>query len=155
MYQYDPPTRAAENVSAYIFQRLRKLGPVETLKLQKLMYYANAWSLADRESRLFDDPIQAWKHGPVVACLYPYHRGAVALSEWPLGDASQVDADTGKFIDGIVDTYGGLSGWALREMTHREKPWKDAWAGSKEGKILRVPLDDTVTAEYYRSLRSK
>ncbi|GHU75690.1 hypothetical protein AGMMS49992_20150 [Clostridia bacterium] len=36
------------------------------LRLQSLLFYAQGWSLVLRGEPLFDDPIEAWDHGPVV-----------------------------------------------------------------------------------------
>ena len=40
------------------------------LRLQKLLYYTQGWSLALRDKALFKDRIEAWAHGPVVKKLY-------------------------------------------------------------------------------------
>lgn len=153
MPTYDPPTQSVLDVSAYIFRRLRKLGNVEALKLQKLLYYCNAWSLVDRNQPLFVDEIQAWKHGPVVASIYPLHRGEIELAEWPYGAPDDLDGDQQLLIDSVIDTYGGLSGWRLRNLTHQERPWIDAWKVANEGQIMHVPIDGEITKDFYRSMR--
>lgn len=40
------------------------------LKLQKLLYYIQAWSLAIRGRIFFEGEFQAWVHGPVSPTLY-------------------------------------------------------------------------------------
>ena len=35
--------------------------PLTNLRLQKLLYYAQAWSLVLRESELFPEEIEAWR----------------------------------------------------------------------------------------------
>ena len=150
MSYYEQPTNAALNVSAYIFKRLRKLGPVESIKLQKLLYYCNAWSLAGRGYPLFQDEIQAWKHGPVIASIYPLHRGEIDLDRWPHGSPHDLSNDDQQLIDDIIDTYGGLSGWRLRNLTHQEAPWVDAWSKARQGEVLRVPIDHDVIRDFYR-----
>ena len=68
----------AERVADYIIRSAHESGELITnLKLQKLVYYAQAWHLALFDEPLFDDPIEAWVHGPVVSSLYskfPEHR---------------------------------------------------------------------------------
>src|SRR5690348_4499790 len=44
--------------------------PLTNLRLHKLLYYAQAWSLVLRESELFSDDLQAWRCGPVVPAVY-------------------------------------------------------------------------------------
>jgi len=155
MSNFADPSDSVLNVAAYIFDRLHKLGPVDAMKLQKLLYYCNAWSLADRGVPMFDDEIQAWKHGPVVASIYPLHRGRIDLESWPRGDAAALTPNDARFIDGIVDAYGGLSGWRLRNLTHQEAPWVEAWEDAGYGVRLGVPISPHSMATYYRGLRSQ
>ena len=152
MSNFENPTKAVLDVSAYIFKRLNKLGPVEAIKLQKLLYYCNAWSLADRHMPLFHDEIQAWKHGPVVASIYPLHRGKIDLTTWSYGRPEDLSTEDRELVDNVVDTYGGLSGWRLRNLTHQEKPWKEAWDKARQGEILRVPIDPEITGDFYRGM---
>lgn len=150
MSYYEEPTKSVLDVAAYIFQRLRKLGPVEALKLQKLLYYCNAWSLAGRGYPLFQDEIQAWKHGPVIASIYPLHRGEVELRKWRVGCPEDLSQQDQELVDDIVDTYGGLSGWRLRNLTHQEAPWIEAWNEAQQGIILRVPIRQETIRDFYR-----
>ena len=36
------------------------------LRLQKLLYYVQGWSLGERGRPMFREEIQAWRYGPVV-----------------------------------------------------------------------------------------
>jgi len=45
---------------------------MSNLKLQKLVYYAQGFHLAMENSPLFNEPIEAWEHGPV--CVPLYHK---------------------------------------------------------------------------------
>ncbi|MDY6802276.1 MAG: DUF4065 domain-containing protein, partial [Cyanobacteriota bacterium] len=51
------------DVAAYI---LKKLGPLSAMKLHKLLYYSQAWSLVWDEQPLFSERIEAWANGPVI-----------------------------------------------------------------------------------------
>lgn len=61
------------NVARYILER--KGGHMSTMKLQKLVYYTQAWSLVWDEKPLFDSRIEAWANGPIIPDLYDQHRG--------------------------------------------------------------------------------
>ena len=67
----------AHDVAAYI---LSKQGGLPAMKLQKLLYYAQAWGLVWDEEPLFGDRIEAWANGPVVKALYDSHRGQFKVS---------------------------------------------------------------------------
>ena len=43
---------------------------ITNLKLNKLMYYAQGWSLARLGKPLVQNDIQAWKYGPVIPAIY-------------------------------------------------------------------------------------
>jgi len=40
------------------------------LKLQKLLYYAQAWCIVLSGKSLFEDDFEAWSHGPVLPGIY-------------------------------------------------------------------------------------
>lgn len=104
---------------------------ISNLKLQKLLYYAQGFHLAETGRPLFDDPIAAWQHGPVVADVYHTFKefGGNALPM--LGDIRGIDPTTAQFLDEIYRVYGQFSAWKLSHMTHEEPPWKEARAGDK------------------------
>src|SRR5687767_401361 len=76
---------SAHDVAAYI---LMEHGPLSAMKLQKLVYYSQAWSLVWDDRQLFREPVEAWANGPVVRELYERHRGQFELHEWPWGNAA-------------------------------------------------------------------
>jgi uncharacterized phage-associated protein len=100
---------------------------ISSLKLQKLLYYAQGYYVAlHGVSRpLFVDRIYAWKHGPVVKTVYNHYAGfksgALPREKVP----ANLDSDAQEFLNEIYRSYGRYSAWALREMTHRERPWLD------------------------------
>ena len=54
---------------------------MSTWKLQKLCYYAQAWSLAWTEKSLFDEDFEAWANGPVCRELFYAHKGTFVVEE--------------------------------------------------------------------------
>lgn len=50
--------------------------PIDQMKLQKLLFYAHAWSLAERDEALLEEEIEAWPWGPVVRSIYEQTAGA-------------------------------------------------------------------------------
>lgn len=102
------------------------------LKLQKLLYYAQGHYLGAHRRPLFNDPIQAWAHGPVVPDVYhaykSYGRGAIDV-EQVLSDSFAWDdfRDVEEHLLSVWATYGQYSAWALREKTHQETPWVSAF----------------------------
>lgn len=102
---------------------------MSNLKLQKLLYYVQGFHLAIYDSPLFDEPIQAWKHGPVVPSVYEEYRvcgrDAIPCPEGVLDEIeSALTAEQLDLISDVYQEYGQYEASALRRMTHNEPPWK-------------------------------
>lgn len=136
------------DVAAYI---LKKQGKMTAMKLQKLLYYAQAWSLVWDDKPMFHARIEAWANGPVVRSIYDKHRGQFIVSDWP-GDSTGLTALERETVDAVLKTYGPKSSQWLSELTHRERPWIDARRGL--GPLDRGAREITHVAmvEYYGSL---
>jgi uncharacterized phage-associated protein len=117
---------SVHDVASYI---LHKQGSISTWKLQKLVYYSQAWNLAWNEEPLFDARIEAWANGPVVRELYRLHRKEYSVSRWPEGSGAKLTKAEKETIDWVLAGYGQLSGRQLSILTHNESPWKNAREG--------------------------
>jgi len=95
------------------------------MKLQKLVYYSQAWSLVWDEKPLFEEKIEAWANGPVVRELYERHRGMFKVPRWD-GDPEILTIDEKETVDSILGFYGRMCSQELSSLTHREDPWKNA-----------------------------
>lgn len=114
---------------------------MSNLKLQKLVYYAQGFSLALLGRRLFSEPIEAWQHGPVVPELYRKYRdcgsSAIPAAEY---NRQAFRRDELSLLEEVYEVYGQYSAWKLRELTHSEDPWVDNYA---EGSYSReIPLQE-------------
>jgi uncharacterized phage-associated protein len=114
------------DVAAYI---LKQQGSMSTWKLQKLVYYSQAWHLVWDEEPLFNEPIEAWANGPVVRALYNKHRGGFSVSKVQGGRVSNLTKSEKETIDAVLGGYGRLSGRQLSLLTHAEAPWRAAREG--------------------------
>lgn len=102
---------------------------LSNLKLQKLMYYAQGFHLALLGEPLFDEPIEAWEHGPVVPSLYHKFKQYGAGPIPPSGngiDAAAYSGELRELLDEVFQVYGQYSASKLRNMTHAEPPWVEA-----------------------------
>lgn len=138
------------DVAAYI---LTKLGNVSAMKLQKLTYYSQAWSLVWDERPLFDDHFQAWANGPVSPALYARHRGKFMVESGTIpGDATKLDDLARETIDLVIEFYGNKSPGFLSDLTHRERPWVEARTGIPVGERGSREITHEAMADYYGSL---
>lgn len=128
-------TYSAEQIANYLLTLPgAEDNDVSNLKLQKLCYYAQGLVTAMRGGeRLFQDELSAWDHGPVVASLYHKykHYGSQPIPVVVDFDIKQIDEKDRKALCDIYEYYGQYSPWRLRNMTHEEKPWIDAYSGNK------------------------
>jgi uncharacterized phage-associated protein len=120
------------------------------LRIQKLLYYAQGLSLAYRGRPAFPEEIQAWRHGPVVPDVWrvfsAYRYGQIPDHEaisFDLGD------DDAEFITSVWEGYRRYSASALRKMTHRESPWKDARAGLSNDAPSNRPITTESMRQYF------
>lgn len=113
---------SVSNAIIYIHREIFEESP-SPMKLQKLCYYAQGYSLAEGE-QLFPEDFQAWQHGPVVVDLY--HKFKHFQWRQISDEITAVDEKIKDFITDIVAAYGRYDGAALSTMTHRESPWLEA-----------------------------
>ena len=104
-------------------------GAITHLKLQKLVYYAQAWSLALFNRPLFDEEIEAWAFGPVVRSLFRHFKGSGWQNLEKPNKCPKFDKETEGLLKEILAVYGKYDGKYLEQLTHREDPWKEARGG--------------------------
>ncbi|MBF0476500.1 MAG: SocA family protein [Deltaproteobacteria bacterium] len=111
---------------------------ITNLKLQKMVYYAQGFSLALFGKPLFDAPIEAWAHGPVVPDLYHCYKscGSEPIPAPKDFDFDKFDQDTRKLLTDVYVVYGQFSAWKLRNLTHQEAPWIDAYEGPGTNNVI-------------------
>lgn len=137
---------SVHDVAAYI---LRKQGEMTAMKLEKLVYYSQAWSLVWDEEPMFKERIEAWVNGPVVPSLYRLHRGTFKISQWPQGDPEALTPTQRETVDAVLNYYGEKSSQWLSDLTHREAPWAQARQGLEPGDPCKREISLASMAEYY------
>ena len=140
------------NVADFLLAECRERGEVLTnLKLQKLLYYAQAWHLALFDKCIFEEDMQAWVHGPVLPSQYARFREY----QWrPINeDVEKPDLPDGLFdhLEEIVDVFGSETAVALELMTHRENPWLEARKNSAPDAHSTEMISKDTMRDYYRS----
>lgn len=124
--------KSALDVARYFLSRVdREAGDtISPLKLQKLVYYAQAWSLVFRSQPLFDQDIEAWVSGPVVRDVWNEYK-AYKYKDIPAPDnfEKEFEEDELEVLEEVWNAYGELSAKYLVELTHSETPWLNARKG--------------------------
>ena len=120
------------------------------MKLQKLVYYSQAWSLVWDEQPLFAEKIRAWANGPVVPELFFAHQGEFKVSAEPKGDRKALSKDERDTVDAVLKHYSDKDGHWLSTLTHEEK--RKAREGLMDGERGNVEITLGSMAEYYSSI---
>ena len=107
-------------------------------KLQKLVYYSYAWSIAllndspeNIQFKLFESDVEAWVHGPVVPELYRKYKdfGWQEIPQVKDFDESIFASEILDILQQVWDVYGGFTGNQLEAISHKEMPWIEARKG--------------------------
>ncbi len=125
------------------------------LKLQKLVYYCQARSLALYGKPLYVEPIEAWLHGPVVRSIWSrfseYEWRAIAPSERDPNSDGVLTPAQRRLVDEVWEAYGHLSGSQLRHLTHEEEPWRAARGSLPPGARSSAEISRDSMRAFYRA----
>ena len=130
-------------------------GSIDSMKLQKLVYYCQAWSVVWDGRRMFKEKIQSWKNGPVAPKLYQKHRLDEEFNREDLpikADKDNLDNDAKETIDAVWDFYGGRSSTYLSQLTQMEEPWRIARKGLCEPDAGQAEIRISDMFNYYYDL---
>lgn len=125
---------------------LDQLGETSVLKLHKLLYYCQAWSLVWTDRPLFDDAIIAGPSGPMVPQLYRQHRGLFSVKPGFFRVHHNYDTSDEETIASVLDYYGNKKSWWLTGLVKLEDPWRTTPSSDE--------ISHSVMKKYYESLLS-
>jgi uncharacterized phage-associated protein len=119
------------------------------LKLQKMLYFAQAVYLSLYNKTLFNEEIQAWQYGPVIKEVYSkYSRNKnKSLTTQDLTHEIK-DTKIAEFLKSVWDLFGKYSAFELINISHSHAPWKDAYVEGKKDIII----EKAVIRDYYKGL---
>ena len=146
-------------LSYYVIDKLQS---VSQLKLQKLLYYIEAWHLVYFENELITDNFEAWVHGPVSTKIYHHFKQTSKLyASMRLKDMSrgkyiekikeELDPAQIELINDVLEEYGDKTDYHLEQLTHMELPWQDARGECKHDNPCNNIISKEVIKTYYAS----
>ncbi len=169
--QKSPYTAAA--IANYFIQK-NKSSPTDLthLKIQKLLFFAQGWFMANYNMPLFNESFEAWRHGPVVRSIYhslsgsgdsiisneitqPYENDS---NELTFG-APQVDPEdttVTNFLGRFWQVYAPIHAYRLSELTHAEgTPWRNVYAKYEGCLPYGAEILDSDISAYFSNLKEK
>lgn len=115
---------------------------ISNLKLQKILYFIQAYFLITVNKPCFSDSIEAWDFGPVVPVVYhefkqfgsgnipkidSYFMGNIFDVKVKKFDDSSIDDCDKRNIESVIDEFKDFSATDLVKLTHSQDPWKNAY----------------------------
>lgn len=148
----------ASTVARFFLAFANECGDLVTnLKLNKLVYYSQAWHLALWGSPMFDEQIEAWVHGPVIPALYAEYKkyGYYPIIEKDL-DLEEIkhhfSVQQQDLLDDVIEVYFPKSAYELEQLTHNEEPWVLARNGLQPDVASHNVIDPDVMRRYYAEM---
>lgn len=126
------------------------------LKIQKLLYYVQAWGMVLAKKSFFSEKFQAWAHGPVLPSVYHELKthGFNNIAGEIIVNKAQFDEAINEILTEVWGTYGELSAKHLEQLTHQELPWQEARGNiSPEARSENEINPETMTY-YYSKLQT-
>ena len=108
---------------------------INHLKLQKLIYYIDAWHYVFLDKPLIRNDFEAWMHGPVVREVWDHYKnesilnGTVSITNPDVDISTVVSPEQIEVINDVLDEYGDKTSYYLECLTHEEDPWRYARKG--------------------------
>jgi len=141
------------DVADYFLWKAQKSGSfVSNLKLQKLVYYAQAWYLANHKRPLFNERIEGWVHGPVIPDLYrkykKYSYNPILIKGFL---KPSLNKEITRYLDEILKVYFAYDALSLEIMTHNEEPWMSSRKGLSPQKNGNKPITNDSMKRYYEA----
>lgn len=133
---------------------LQQHGSMSSMKLQKLCYYSQVWSLVWNDTPLFDEDFQAWATGSV--CPELFFKIFFKIKNKPLVSINDITGEEGDLtdnqkdtIDRVLEHYGDHTAQWLSQLTQIEEPWKIARKGISSGVSCANIITKESMAMYY------
>ncbi len=153
-------------LAKYVIHHFDSMGdPITPKKLQKLLYYIEAWNLVYFETPLIDEEFEAWVHGPVIPAVYREYRdfgyeqilldydgkSLASKKKIEILEKNPLLKKRRELVDTVLLKYGALSSFQLEILTHNETPWIDARGNllpfdSSSAKVSKITMKSFYTS---------
>jgi uncharacterized phage-associated protein len=144
----DIMSRALEVSTRYFINTLKP----DTLKLQKLLYFAQGVSFCMNDEELFEEQFEAWVHGPVVPSVYRRYCGYGYNPIDITFDTGEIDEKQLRVLEYVKDVYGKYDGKYLETLTHTQDPWLYAREGLDPDERNDKEIPKELISDYFLGL---
>jgi uncharacterized phage-associated protein len=147
-------------LSKYVVNYVHDLGDkISHLKLQKLLYYCDAWHMVYFDGRqLINEEFEAWMHGPVVRSVWDYYKdesvlyGDIQPAPLMFNISDILNEEQFEVVNDVLDEYGKRTAYHLECLTHNERPWKEARRGYASCDRCEEIISKVTTRDFYSKM---
>lgn len=149
---------SSKQIADWILLRINKEAgdTISPLKLQKLLYYCQAWHYTIFDRKLFDERIEAWAHGPVVPSQYKRFSSILLYDNIDVDKIEKEQVtfpkDTEELLNEVMDIYAEHTASYLERLTHKEMPWKKNRGDLEPYQASNEEIPLSLMKEYYSSV---
>jgi uncharacterized phage-associated protein len=164
MIIHNPIEKIADLTLLYLFEQGVSVRP---LKLQKLLYYLQAWHMVyfGRENLIFDDTPEAWVNGPVYREIWKKYRHVGMYDQIPTSEINgsleqqrnslNLSPEQLRFLEFMYDYYGLMNHDKLVLLTHSEKPWSEIREHLPQFEYSEEKISLDTMYEYYKERKDR
>lgn len=137
---------SATLIARYIISRESECSrSVSNLRLQKLLYFVQAYFFLSFDAPCFNNRIEAWDFGPVVPVVYHKYKrfGSMIIQENEKCPVENIDEEDCQKIDEMLDACADKTTRELVNISHQQAPWKNAY---------KNPFSNEITQESIRKM---
>ena len=134
------------DISEYIIKRGWELGDcINCFKLQKILYFVQAYFLLATNSPCFDEKIETWPFGPVIPDAYKkyiiFGNGSIP-EEGIIQNFDYIEKEDKELIDAAIQLLLPYSSVLLTELTQKQLPWMNAIAKGDFAEITNESIKE-------------
>lgn len=139
-----------EEMAKWFINRVdREAGEAIThLKLQKLLYFAQAYYLANFDEELFAEDMQAWTHGPVVPSVWHVYK-RYSWESLPVGPEAVVSPKIVPYLEAIYANFSKFDAKELERITHDHTPWRETRKDLRPELKCSDPIEKKTIKDFY------
>lgn len=146
------------DLAGYIVE---EYGPMNHLKIQKLLYFIQGFHMGILKASLFDEDFEAWVHGPVVRNLYTHlKRNDIlmyqVIEKVPEANTEAIlcnlDDEQRELVDDVLKYYSKKTAEDLERMSHRTKPWIKTRGNTPHGDRCTDIIPKRMMKQYFEEM---
>lgn len=144
----------AHDVADWFINRIdRRMGGVITAEVvQRLLYFAQAWYLANTGQQMFEEDFEAWGTGPIIPSVYDRFKFMDDAHLPDIENSREIKGSKLNMLEVIQRDYGCYMPFKLDELAKEAGgPWHVARRGLAPLEPSKATLPKAEMKAYYRA----